>query len=237
VDDIARRKDTPRLNSGLVVHFGTTAAIQSGIVHNMSPSGIGMFTRVVYPPGTRFQLTLVPEEGDKVQCDGEVRWTRLLANPHRVAHKYEMGVMLLAPPYHFTELFNRIWGDHERQLVAQRRGGALPVSFVEPAHTAPTVNGWVAEGGAYIFSGEKPKVGNLLFVRVHLPQLRDVVWALGRVDHVRLAAGDDPGGVAVRYLRLLAGDQVAIQADLERLDAQHNVGIARVVTAKVLQGK
>ena len=54
------RRGEDRIAGRILVRVGTKRAANKGLVHNLSLGGLGIYTRVVYPPGTAVALLLEP---------------------------------------------------------------------------------------------------------------------------------------------------------------------------------
>lgn len=232
--DIARREGRPRpderraherVSSRLVVRIGTKRPTNKGLVHNLSVGGLGVYTRVVYPPGTLVTLVLEPDGPDSttLSLTGEIRWTRIVHGtpPEAV---YEMGCRFIDASPSYLRFFSA----HVQASCAKREEPVafaplaesldsgtecredvrhdawLPIEFVDPPDMAATLTRNIASGGAFIQGGQSLKVGAIAIVEVKLPSSDDgePVRAIARVVHVRTPVSEhDQGGVGLRFLR------------------------------------
>lgn len=217
----------------LELRFGTQALAHRGLVHNISGNGLGVFTRVVYPPGKAFDAVVVNEAGEEVSLLAEVRWTRLLPEDFGAGLKYEMGVRLIDPSFAWKVFFDQIRDVMERRASAVRLGELLAARFVKPAEVAGPLTRSIAHGGAWIPTADEPRPGKIAVVELALHGLADTIWAVGRVERVvPVQDGGGTGAVDLRYLRLVAGEDAPLR---ERLDqATDELGVAQV---RVLSGR
>jgi hypothetical protein len=220
-----RREDNPRVPHRGEVSFGTHDRTNSALLDNISPNGMGLLTPVVYPPGTLFEFGVETSSG-LIEAIAEVRWTRLLAARNRPELKFEMGIRIDEPPDGWGAMVTRATA-----AAPAPEKPALFLRFMEPANTAPLINDYVQSDSAHIAGDDEPEHGDLVLVPATLPEIKDTGWALGRVAQVRRRAGSDPGGVGLRYLRLMAGDEPEVRGDLKKLAESTGLRILDVTLA------
>ena len=251
------RRAHERFGGRVVVRVGTKKAVNKGLVHNLSAGGLGIYTRVVYPPGTVVALALeaaTPNSqgpGQEIGLSGEVRWTRIVSGtpPEAV---FEMGIRLMDPSPAYAQYFANVSSPEtitevvvaepsdaphgtslaglDRRDVA-RRAAVLPVEFVEPGDVAATLTRNITSGGAFISATAGLEMGMVAVVDVRLPDISEPVRALGRVVHVRPSTGpNDPGGVGLRFLRVYAGSEQRLRDYLDGL--QKKLGVSEVAVLR-----
>jgi PilZ domain len=249
------RRTHERVTSKLVVRIGTKRPTNMGLVHNLSVGGLGIYTRVVYPPGTLVTMVLEPDGPDSttLSLTGEVRWTRIVhgTSPEAV---YEMGCRFIdatpsylrffsahlkanrakcEEPVAFAPLAESLDSGTDRREEG-RLGAWLPIEFVDPPDMAATLTRNITSGGAFIQGGETLKVGAIAIVEVKLPSIDDgePVRAIARVVHVRNPVSvHDQGGVGLRFLRFYAGGREKLDAYLAGIEASLGVGVVHVASA------
>ena len=219
-----RREGGPRYLRRLDVSFGEAVPPEQGIIHNLSRTGFGFYTRVVLLPGRQVDAWISTADGEAIPVSVEVRWSRALPTDQESGFKFEMGVYLAKAPAEYLALFERIRGQVQTAKAATQTTERLPVRFTEPSDVAPLVSSWQAATSLYCERSDQPQVGMLAVVPVQLPSLADVVCAVGRVS--RLSEEGDL--VELRYLRMVVGDVVLWSQRLRGGQAELGLGLLPV---------
>ncbi len=97
-----------------------------------------------------------------------------------------------------------------------------------PDELTAILNGALGTKPPQLDIAAKPQHGELVLVPATLAEVTDTAWALGRIVEVRETDGADPGGVGLRYLRMVAGPESTIRADLGMLSAKLGVRVLDV---------
>ncbi len=234
------RRGHERVGGRVLVRIGTRQALNRGLVHNLSLGGLGVYTRVVYPPGTTVTVTVEGGGGATLlSVEGQVRWSRIVdgVNPDAV---YEMGIRLMD----VTAEYKAFFADHcarqsgvvatprpapaeapaaDERRVQARKEAYLPVEFVDPPDLAPTLTRNITCGGALVQGCTELTEGAIVVVDVRLPEIPEAIRAIGIVKHVRQASPGDPGGVGLAFERFYAGARERLAGYLDEVSRTRGV--------------
>jgi Tfp pilus assembly protein PilZ len=221
MDDSARRADAERLPIALHVRFGEA----DGVAVNLSPRGLCLRTNATLVEGQTLAMALFTTEGAAVgTVTGDVRWVVEMSPLLQPTFLHEAGLAIPDPEPGYLELFGRETASFVDYRNVPRFSHLLRVEVAGPGLWETTFALNLGRRGVFVRTDQSLEVGQLVDVRLFLPELEDAIRVRAEVVHVldreHAAAVGADAGVGLRLGSLPSEVRERYQAYVDELEAR-----------------